>query len=722
MKVSDDKKIMFEIYLENGQFKSRAKESSEAIGGIGKKVKEQEFSFGSLGNAAKGFIGLGIVGAFYKIGKAALSASAEMEKNKIAFTTMLGSAEKADQLLKEMTDFAQSTPFELPQIVDAGKKLLAFGFSASSIIPTLTKLGDVSAALSIPIGELSDIYGKMKVQGIIQAEELNQLAGRGIPVFSELAKVMGVNEDKVKKLGSESKITFRDLEIAFTNMTKQGSQFGGLMEAQSQSLGGKWSNFQDALGKTATIMGDSISPVAKDLLEIMTNLVSKISSDKTPDSITMTGSLIKDVNALLNGTKDHIDQISAAMGDTQAEALMNEVEAIERTSGGVSGHFDEILKDYPNLNGAAAMYTAYTSGAVKLTQEQVSNLEKLLSLGSAMSKEEQAISAIGFGMGQSYSDALTAVAEAKKKMEGTRVNSKGTGGKTNKAADWDAYYNALGQLDAAAMAKVNENRKKDLANLEVIYKEKIAKEKGHKDGLKAIEEQHAMDKLVINQNYDQKVEEARELARQQSVITDASKWQAQQQNQLAYYRASAGFASKEYQGAQMIAQAGMQLMGEKNKVLFNIGKAATIANITMSAAEAILKGFSYGPYVGIPYAVLVGTVSGLQLARVAVQKPPETPKIKSGSVSTPSFAVGVWSVPYDTMAQIHKDEMIIPKTFSDSVRSGEASVGSGSGGGIIINVQGSIVDAQNLLNIVDNAQQDKAKLMGASKYTFASAY
>lgn len=98
----------------------------------------------------------------------------------------------------------------------------------------------------------------------------------------------------------------------------------------------------------------------------------------------------------------------------------------------------------------------------------------------------------------------------------------------------------------------------------------------------------------------------------------------------------------------------------------------------MNAAEAILKGMSYGPFIGIPYAALVGTVTALQLARVAVQKPPEGPKLKnSGVPSLPSFAVGTWNVPYDMTANIHKNEMIVPATFADSVRSGEATVGGG---------------------------------------------
>jgi tape measure domain-containing protein len=252
--------------------------------GVDQSLKKTESGFGKLGGAIKGFMALGIVGTFYSLGKAVLSASATMEKSKVAFTTMLGSAEKANALLKEMTSFAANTPFELPEIVNAGKQLLAFGVASDNIIPTLTRLGDVSAALNIPIGELSDLYGKARVQGTLYAEDLNQLAGRGIPIFTELAKVMGVNASEVKKLGSEGKISFALMEKAFVNMTAKGSQFGGLMAEQAKTLGGQWSNLQDNLGQIAVIIGDEISPTAKVWLELFNNIGSAIVSQKKESS------------------------------------------------------------------------------------------------------------------------------------------------------------------------------------------------------------------------------------------------------------------------------------------------------------------------------------------------------------------------------------------------------------------------------------------------------
>lgn len=112
----------------------------------------------------------------------------DFEQTATAFRTMLKDGEKSGALLKDLSKFAADTPFEFPEIANAGKSLLAFGFEAQNVKDNLRRLGDVSSSLNIPLGELTDIYGKARVQGRLFSEDINQLTGRGIPIIQELAK------------------------------------------------------------------------------------------------------------------------------------------------------------------------------------------------------------------------------------------------------------------------------------------------------------------------------------------------------------------------------------------------------------------------------------------------------------------------------------------------------------------------------------------------------
>lgn len=204
-------------------------------------------------------IGFGIFEAVRTAGTI-INLGADMEQTRISFETMLGSADKANKVLNDLNGFSNATPFKNKEVIAAGRNLLAFGISNEKLLPSLKKIGDVSAGLKIPFGELSEIYGKIKVQNTVYSEDLNQLAGRGIPIFTELSKVMGVAPEQIKKLASEGKITFPFIEQAFTNMTSEGGAFFNLMDKQSKSFGGLWSTLTGKIQAGATKLGEKSLP------------------------------------------------------------------------------------------------------------------------------------------------------------------------------------------------------------------------------------------------------------------------------------------------------------------------------------------------------------------------------------------------------------------------------------------------------------------------------
>lgn len=210
-------------------------------------------AMGAVATGAKVLAGAALVAgtAVAGIGVFGVKSAAGLESTHAAFTTMLKDAGKASDLMTELNDFAASTPFEFPELADAGKKLLAFGVASDDIVPQMTKLGDIASGLGIPLGELSELYGKAKVQGRLYMEDINQLTGRGIPVIQEFAKQFGVSEGEVRGLVEQGKIGFPELQKAIDGMTTSGGQFEGGMLRQSKTFSGMISTFQDNLGMFA---------------------------------------------------------------------------------------------------------------------------------------------------------------------------------------------------------------------------------------------------------------------------------------------------------------------------------------------------------------------------------------------------------------------------------------------------------------------------------------
>ena len=192
------------------------------------------------------------------LGFKSVIAAGEMEQTSVAFETMLQSAEKADKLMSGLKKFATTTPFEFTEITTAAKSLLAFGVAGEDMVDTMTRLGDVASGIGMPFNDLAQIYGKIKTQGQFYGDDLRQLGGRGIPMIRMLAEQFGVAEGSIKKMVETGQVGFANIEQAFIDMTKEGSQFGGMMDKQSKTLLGMWSNLQDAIGQTMIALGDKL--------------------------------------------------------------------------------------------------------------------------------------------------------------------------------------------------------------------------------------------------------------------------------------------------------------------------------------------------------------------------------------------------------------------------------------------------------------------------------
>jgi phage tail tape-measure protein len=142
--------------------------------GIGSVVSTAKIAVGSFLGSLASNVFTSAVSGISAFAQSVVTLGARLEQTKVAFTTMLGSAGEADALLRDLTDFAAKTPFEINSIRDTAKQLLAFGFSASEIIPTLKSLGDVSAGLSVPIEQVAYAYGQVRTANQLYGTELRQ--------------------------------------------------------------------------------------------------------------------------------------------------------------------------------------------------------------------------------------------------------------------------------------------------------------------------------------------------------------------------------------------------------------------------------------------------------------------------------------------------------------------------------------------------------------------
>ena len=224
-----------------------AKAIGAKLESIGDGLSSAGSKLSSIGGTLTTAVTTPILGATAAVGAFALSTASAAETSEMAFTTMLGGAEQAQEMLDTLAEFAAHTPFELSGLISSTQQLLAYGFAAEDVIPMLTAVGDATAALGsgeVGIQAVTRALGQMRTKGKVSAEEMLQLTEQGIPAWEYLARAIGTDTAGAMEQVSKGAVTAQQGIDALTQGMEQ--DFGGMMEAQSKTVEGIMSNIADS--------------------------------------------------------------------------------------------------------------------------------------------------------------------------------------------------------------------------------------------------------------------------------------------------------------------------------------------------------------------------------------------------------------------------------------------------------------------------------------------
>lgn len=210
---------------------------------------------------------------FEQLAGSIFNTRSQFQQLEISFNTMLGSADKSKQLMDELIQTAAHTPFDMSSITGGAKQLLAYGTEAKDVNKTLVQLGDIASGLNIPLGDLVYLYGTTVSQGRMFTMDLRQFMGRGVPLAEELGKILHQNTTEVQESVSKGKVTSDIFKEAIANMTQAGGRFGGLMEQQSKTFEGQWSNIGDSIQQMFNEIGKKSEGVFSSGLSIISAMV-----------------------------------------------------------------------------------------------------------------------------------------------------------------------------------------------------------------------------------------------------------------------------------------------------------------------------------------------------------------------------------------------------------------------------------------------------------------
>lgn len=339
---------------------------------VNNELKNQNKAFGEAGAGASGFnrilqnafsvtLGMGffdmIKSGFNYAKEAAFEFNSSLQQNTIAFTTLMGSAEKANDYIQWMMEYASKTPFEFQDLAEGSRLLMAFGFEAEKIPSMLEAIGNAASGLGMKGSEgLNRIglqLGQINTLGKASYQDLKQLAQAGIPVWDILAEAIGKTTGEIQEMATKGLLPAQEtIDVLIAGMNER---FGGMMEQQSKTWQGLTSSIKDNLSIAFGTMTEGVFQEASGMLESISeklenfNAVARAQGLRAALETLIPKPMVDALAALKNGfewiaehgtaVKASLVGIAAGFSAIQLAKLITDTERMTKLWGKVTGVF-----------------------------------------------------------------------------------------------------------------------------------------------------------------------------------------------------------------------------------------------------------------------------------------------------------------------------------------------------------------------------------------------
>ena len=206
----------------------------------------------------------------------------EFEVQQMALRTILGDAEKADEIFGRLREFAVESPFTFQELAKYTKQLAAFDIPTERLLETNKMLADVSAGLGVSMDRLILAYGHVKSSGFLRGMQLRQFTQNGVPILDQLADILTEIEGKAVSVGqvfermTKRQIDFSMVEEAFRRMTSEGGKFYNMQEVLVETLQGRMGKLRDVWQQAMYDLGESQSATLKGVVDFAIRFVSHL--------------------------------------------------------------------------------------------------------------------------------------------------------------------------------------------------------------------------------------------------------------------------------------------------------------------------------------------------------------------------------------------------------------------------------------------------------------
>lgn len=320
-----------------------------------------------------------------------LQVGAELDRAQIALTRVVATTEgmsKATKIVTEqladLRDFAESTAYEFPALANGVQRLTAAGLEAQEATRWIKALGDAAAAYGAGGEEMNRAVIALSQSlaiGKIHAQEMNQFANAGIPIWHLMAEATGKSEAELRELGKEGKLLSSEILPA---LIEEMEKFEGISHDLAESV--PLYAWQNALEVFRNGLGDLIRGTNQDMEVInperpamwvaLFNEIERAFQNLLPFIGNALDAIVPALTKMLDGFNSFLERINESEG---AQGFVASIAGIAAVAGPVMIAI-----------GMIGRAIASVISALRLLPESVKNLdetiEKMMRLDEVMAK------------------------------------------------------------------------------------------------------------------------------------------------------------------------------------------------------------------------------------------------------------------------------------------------------------------------------------------------
>ena len=274
--------LKFIVTMDSSQFTEGAnkvmadvKQITSSVEKEGNKIQSQ---FDGIGKSIGGSMGkylamFGGAAALKGLLDQMVRVRSEFQKTDVAIRTMLGSKEKADELMSQVREYAKISPLELGDITKATQMMISFNIEADKVPQYIKAIGDVSMGEKDRFNSLSLAFSQMSATGKLMGQDLLQMINAGFNPLATISEKTGKSIAQLKDEMSKGAISAKMVQDAFIDATSAGGKFYGMSENAAKTIGGQLSMLSDAVAAAFNEVGTKSEGIITTAISGVTKLV-----------------------------------------------------------------------------------------------------------------------------------------------------------------------------------------------------------------------------------------------------------------------------------------------------------------------------------------------------------------------------------------------------------------------------------------------------------------